>query len=88
MNGDIFLLFMLLCKCNHIYDTLKRNCSRLNPNVISITYVNVKSPQHLPSSYCMTFAYVCNKCSTLILLVSNYMVLLLVCLSHTLSNVD
>jgi hypothetical protein len=89
MFGEWKYIFMvLLCKCNHINDTLERNCSKLNSNVISITYVNAKSLQHLLSSYCMTFAYVCNKCSTIILLVSNYMVLLLVCLNHILSNVD
>jgi hypothetical protein len=84
------IYFYCLCCCVNAITlmTLERNCSKLNSNVISITYVNAKSLQHLLSSYCMTFAYVCNKCSTIILLVSNYMVLLLVCLNHILSNVD
>jgi hypothetical protein len=45
----------------------------LNPNVISATYVIVKSPQK-KFSCCITFAYEYNKCFTFMMLVNNWMV--------------
>jgi len=46
----------------------------MSPNVILAIYVIVKSSQKL-FSCCMTFAYEYNKCFTLIMLVSSWMVL-------------
>jgi hypothetical protein len=74
-NGDIVLLFMLLCKWNHIWGTLKINFFGLSPNVISIAYVIVKSSQDELFDGCITLAYECSKCFTFMMLVSNWMVL-------------
>jgi hypothetical protein len=46
----------------------------LSSNVISVTYVIMKSPQKL-FSCCITFAYEYNKCFTFMTLVSSWMVL-------------
>jgi hypothetical protein len=68
-NGNIVLLFMLLCKCDHICGTLQIYFSGFNSNVISVTYVIVKNPQDELSSYCITFAYEYSKCFTFMMLI-------------------
>jgi Zn-dependent peptidase ImmA (M78 family) len=50
------------------------DCSSLTPNVILATYAIVKKSHNELSFYCMTFTYLYNKCSPLIILVNNCMV--------------
>ncbi len=72
-NGDIFVLCMLLWKCDRINGTLLRYCFKLKPNVIFATYVVRKRSQDELSICCMTFAYVYYKCLALIIFVRNCM---------------
>jgi hypothetical protein len=65
----------------------------LNPNVILVAYVIFKIPQDKPSRCCITFAYIYNKCSTLIILINNYTIssssfLFSMCLNHILCDVS
>jgi hypothetical protein len=71
---EIFVLFMLLCKCNHICDKLKTSCSRLSPNVISTTYIIMKTSHNILCICCMKFVSLYNRCSTVIVLANNYIV--------------
>jgi hypothetical protein len=50
------------------------DCSGLSPNVISIAYVTIKSPQDELSGCCMTCAYEYSKCFTFTMLVNKWMV--------------
>jgi len=82
----VFIVYVVLEMQSHFRDMLSFN-------VISITYVIVKSPQNEPPNCCMTFAYVYSKCSTLIILVSNCTVsssnfLFSMCLNHILCNAN
>ncbi len=70
-NGDIVLLFMLLCKCDCICGTLQIYVFGFNSNVISVTYAIVKSPQDELFSHYITFAYEYSKCFTFMMLINN-----------------
>jgi hypothetical protein len=73
-NGNIVLLFMLLCKCDHICGTLLIDFFGFSSNVILVTYAIVKSLQDELSSCCITFAYEYNNLFTFMMLVNNWMV--------------
>jgi hypothetical protein len=70
----IFIVYIVMQMQSHICGALEKDFSWLNPNVISIAYAIVKSPQNELSSCCMTFAYEYRKCFTFVMLVSNWMV--------------
>jgi hypothetical protein len=70
-NGDIFLLFMLLCKCDHICGTLYIYLFGFNSNVILVAYAIVKSLQDELSNCCITFAYEYSIFFTFMMLVNN-----------------
>lgn len=71
---EMFLLFMLLCRCNHVCDKLKTCCSKLSPNVISTTYIIMKTSHNELCICCMKFVSLYDRCSTLIVLANNYIV--------------
>ncbi len=56
-NVDIILLFILLCKCDHICGTLYIDFPGFISNVISVAYATVKSPKDELFGCCITFAY-------------------------------
>ncbi len=58
-SGNIFVLFMLLCKCSCICGKLQIDCSKLSPKVRT-TYAIIKTPQDELFIYYMTFAYLYN----------------------------
>lgn len=58
-SGNIFVLFMLLCKCSCICGKLQIDCSKLSPKVTT-TYAIIKTQQNELSIYYMTFAYLYN----------------------------
>jgi len=65
----IFIVYIVMQMQSHICGTIYIKNSRLNPNVVSIAYGIVKSPQNELSSCCMTFAYEYRKCFTFVMLV-------------------
>jgi hypothetical protein len=70
-NGDIVLLFMLLCKCDRICGTLQIFLGGFSSNAISVAYAIVKSPQDELFSHYITFAYEYSKCFTFMMLINN-----------------
>jgi hypothetical protein len=65
---------MLMSKCNCICAALYINSSWSSPNAMLVAYAIVKRPHDGLFICCMTFAYLYNKCSALIILVNNHMV--------------
>jgi hypothetical protein len=56
-NEQMYLLFIVFGRCNHIRGTIYLDCSDLISNVISIAYAIVKRPHDELCVCCMTFVY-------------------------------
>jgi hypothetical protein len=70
-NGNIVLLFTLLCKCDRIFGTLQIDFFEFSSNATLVAYVIVKTPQDELSACCITFAYEYSKFFTFMMLVNN-----------------
>ncbi len=73
-NKQMHLSFIVFYKCNHICGTIYLDFFGLITNVISIAYAIMKRPHDGLSICCMKFAYLYNKFSTFVNLLSNSMV--------------